>query len=551
MKVHQIALPVVFTLGVTWAPACSTDDEPSDGELGASCSLGKDECEDALECTEGEDGDGRCTYAAGELCDPDDDVSNGGCALTAVCQGTSGDAGDDAARCRILEGEECVEGEAYCADALTCAELESGGHRCFAPVVLRGDVSDTTTNEGIEAAHVIAIDEEGSAATSVAITDASGEYQLEVPALREDDGSPIATTFTLRASAQDYQAFPFGVRVALPIEVDQAESEDDVYVVDNALTAVGLIPLPAAMRHFISGRIAPHDDRESNLTGVLLVAKGEAGAFSATSDDQGQFTIFNVVDGDYEVRAYAADLQVMPEPVSVDAAPVTDVVLDEDDRDTVSVSGNIQIVNAPGGSLTSVILVVEDTFDAEAATGEVPRGLRAPRTGTPDIDGNFTIEGVPDGNYVVLAAYENDDLVRDPDENISGTDFVYISVSADDGDQTTDGSFKVTEALAVFSPGAEQPEAVSGAPELRWADDSSEDYYEVRVFDALGNEVWGIPDVPGVSGSSEVTVQYDGPLDAGMYYQFRVRSWRQSGNQDPSPISATEDLRGVFYRPAE
>jgi hypothetical protein len=57
--------------------------------------------------------------------------------------------------------------------------------------------------------------------------------------------------------------------------------------------------------------------------------------------------------------------------------------------------------------------------------------------------------------------------------------------------------------------------------------------------------------VPSVSGGSEVTLEYGGPLDPGMYYQFRVSSWSQSGNQDPKAISMTEDLRGVFFAPAD
>jgi hypothetical protein len=43
---------------------------------------------------------------------------------------------------------------------------------------------------------------------------------------------------------------------------------------------------------------------------------------------------------------------------------------------------------------------------------------------------------------------------------------------------------------------------------------------------------------------------YEGPLETGMYYQFRVKSWRQPGNGDAAPISAIEDLRGVFFKPA-
>jgi len=211
---------------------------------------------------------------------------------------------------------------------------------------------------------------------------------------------------------------------------------------------------------------------------------------------------------------------------------------------------NIQIVNAPGGSVTSVILVVEDTFDANVARGEVPRGLRAPRSGAPNVSGDFVIEDVPAGTYVVLAAYENDDLVRDPDTSIGGTSFVTIEVSADQEQADLPASFKVTEALQVVSPGADAPEAVDAKPTLTWADDSSEEWYEVRVFDAFGNEVWNDLMVPSVSGNKQVTLDYEGPLDSGMYYQFRVSSWSESGNGEAAPLSNTEDLRGVFFLPA-
>jgi hypothetical protein len=86
---------------------------------------------------------------------------------------------------------------------------------------------------------------------------------------------------------------------------------------------------------------------------------------------------------------------------------------------------------------------------------------------------------------------------------------------------------------------------------LTWVDDSSESWYDVRVYDALGNEVWTALMLAPVSGSVNASVQYEGPLDPGMYYQFRVSSWRQPGMGDAAPISTTEDLRGVFFMPAE
>ena len=183
----------------------------------------------------------------------------------------------------------------------------------------------------------------------------------------------------------------------------------------------------------------------------------------------------------------------------------------------------------------------------EAFVGRAP-GLRAPRTGPVSISGEWTIGGVPDGSYVVLAAFENDLLVRDPDQLIAGTTFVTLDLPQASPDVTLADAFKVTEALAVVSPGAERPEAVTSAPTLEWADDSSEDHYEVVVYDAYGNLAWEDLMVPGVSGSATVTVDYGGPLEPGMYYQFRATSIRTTGGgMSMTPISATEDLLGVFF----
>jgi len=102
-------------------------------------------------------------------------------------------------------------------------------------------------------------------------------------------------------------------------------------------------------------------------------------------------------------------------------------------------------------------------------------------------------------------------------------------------------SFKVTGSLNVGSPDAEAE--VTGTPSFVWGDDSGENHYEVRVFDAYGNKVWEKLDVPGVSGDKNVTVGYGGPqLESGLLYQFRAVSIKKGG----SPIAITEDLRGVF-----
>ncbi len=91
--------------------------------------------------------------------------------------------------------------------------------------------------------------------------------------------------------------------------------------------------------------------------------------------------------------------------------------------------GSVNIVNPGDGDNTTVVLVPVSTFSSTFVKGEVPPGLRAPKQpAPPSIKGAFTITGVPDGYYVVLAAFENDFLVRDPDTSIAGTDLVYQHV---------------------------------------------------------------------------------------------------------------------------
>jgi hypothetical protein len=148
---------------------------------------------------------------------------------------------------------------------------------------------------------------------------------------------------------------------------------------------------------------------------------------------------------------------------------------------------------------------------------------------------------------VVLAAFENDDLVRDPDESIGGTQIVHIEVPDSNMGNTITIStgFKVTEALAVVSPGKDAPEQVtSPTPTFIWADDSSEKAYEVIVRDAYGELIWS-DEIDGVSGSATVEHIYAGPaLEEGMYYQFKATSKNESGGDS---LSTTEDLRGVFF----
>lgn len=411
---------------------------------------------------------------------------------------------------------------------------------CFAPVELRGRVIDLASHAGIAGARVVAVDVNGAAASGVALSAADGSYALQVPAQRAADGAPGALPVTLRADAAGYQSFPGTIRQPLPIDVAGAVAMNGSYVVQSSLTDVGLLA-HAGGTGAIHGRVEVADDHP----GVLVVAEAAGHGTAVIAARDGDYAIFNLDAGHYTVTAYARGHVYAPAEVDVAGSARLDLALAT--TAPGAMTGQIDIVNGGTGRGTSVVAFVESTFDPVTGRGAPPPGLRAPSSGPPSITGAFTIDGVPPGRYVVVAAFENDDLVRDPDHCIAGTADVHVQVAA--GQSAAIGTaFKVTGALAVTAPGAAQAEAVTAAPVLTWVDDSSEDHYVVEVFDAFGQRVWNTT-IPGVSGGTP-SVTYGGPMTPGMYYQFRVTSTKtQGGNGGTCELSRTEDLRGVFYVP--
>ena len=441
----------------------------------------------------------------------------------------------------------CVIGAADgCDDGLICEEVMGGEPACFAPLFVRGRVLDARTLRGIAGARVLAVDANGAARSTVVESAADGAYSLPVPAQRSSDGAPLDAQVTLRADAAGYQSFPTAPRTALPVELDAAaRGADGVLAVENAATDIALIEragLPASAAR-VEGTVVADDPG-----GVLVIAEqGGRAVGTATTADDGSFVLFDVPAGDTHIAGYRSGLDVGAVELTVVAPLTTGVSLGAVDGALTTVSGRVEIVNASGIGDTSVILVVESTFDEAVARGIAPPGLRAY-----PVNGPFSITGVAPGRYVVLAAFENDRLVRDPDQSIAGTDIVHIEVTAGQGSLAIPDSFKVTGALEVVSPGATGVEVISDAsPTLVWRDDSSEDGYEIRIYDAFGTLLHEDTAVPRVTGSP--TVEYawtTASLEPGMLYQFRVLSF-QDGRDGRTYISASEDLLGAFeFRPA-
>lgn len=432
-----------------------------------------------------------------------------------------------------------------CDGTLVCEQLGESRFTCLPPIVVAGRVFGALDAQPIANATVVGIDANGAARTRVARSGSDGRYELPVSVKRKDDGTPIEDAITLRVGAADHQPFPRAPRTALPIQLAAAVAnttmEPRTYRVENAATDVSLLQLPPAQR---GGATVTGSVSGTRRDGVLVLAVRDGRAqSSAISDRDGAFVLFNVAPGSVVLEGYRSGVALTAQPVEVPAAGLTNVALAASSAKLATVNGNLSIVNATGGLTTSVILVVASTFDENLVRGEAPLGLRVA-----NVSGAFQFVDVPPGRYRVLAGFENDQLVRDPDTGIGGTAVVSVDVGDSGAPITLSEGFKVTAALAVVAPGAQMVEEIPAAPAtLTWADDSSEDGYELRVYDALGALVHEDKQVARVTGAPTVSYTLNGAASftPGMLYQFRVYSFRerQSGR---TYISSSEDLRGVF-----
>jgi hypothetical protein len=459
-----------------------------------------------------------------------------------LCLVGCGDDEEEAAKpCDPVANVGCEEGQ-------VCELVQEGEPACFAPLTIAGRVIDLADEAGVEGAHIVALDINGAARSEVAVSDGDGNYAIRLPAERDSDGNPLGDPFTLHASAPGYATFPEPPRQSLPIDLDEAAEAEGRLAIESSATIIGLLALGSdAGDGRIAGSIA-HDLG----AGALVLAVVDGIAVSRTiADLDGAFVLFNVPAGDVSVEAYLAGLNIEPESVSLGAGAAEEgVELQASTEGLSTVSGSVNIVNAEGGLTTSVILALEATFNDDVKRGIAPGGLRAA-----EISGAFMIEGVAPGNYVALAAFENDELVRDPDEGIGGTEIVHLVVDGNEPEIALEQSFKVTQALEVTSPApSDELEVMEPGtdPTFAWVDDSSEDGYEVRIYDAFGRMVHEALDVPRVTGSGEVTYTWAGAeLEPGMIYQMRAWSFREDrAGGERSYISATEDLRGVFLSQA-
>ncbi len=449
-----------------------------------------------------------------------------------------------------------------CASGLVCETVPGGQPTCFAPLVVAGRVFDlanpAAASNGVVGARVVAFDANRAPASKVTTSAASGAYQLRVPWPRNADGSPVAGSITLRADASGFQTFPSGLRLALPVDVASAVKGATSWTLQSVQTDLGLIALAStANLASIHGTVAAPPGGGGVLVVAAPTGSTQAGVgFTGVADTDGSYAVFNLPASaapgtGYDVEAYTAGANYTPGTAALTPGADVAVNLALGNTATATATGSVDITgqNLPPSPSTSVILVVESTFDAGLGRGEAPPGLRV--GGITTLANGFSIPGVPDGTYVVLAAFENDGLVRDV-SGIGGTVPVVAVVS---GGAVTSCSntchFKVTGAVTLDAPFTAPYDttpwpATSATPTFSWSAYPSADTYVVSVVDAFGTQALAPTTLPKATTSFTYPSSGAAPLVSGMYYQFRVEVTQLGVT---GPASQSEGLKGVFSLP--
>jgi hypothetical protein len=455
-----------------------------------------------------------------------------------------------------------------------CENVAGGAPACFDPVYVAGRVYDLATTNGIVGARVVGQDVNGAPVSSVALSTTGGAYQFKVgmAVTRNADGSPASGTVALRVDAKGYATFPSGLRVALPIALTSATHGTGRWTVQTSLTDVGLQAIAGAPAGEIDGTV-----QLPASGGVLVVAECGGVAYTAVPGSDGTYKIFNVPDGTCSVTAYAKGVNYTPVAVTMTAGVPSPATADlvKSAVPTATVSGNVNFVSKTDWPTTSVLLVVASTYDAARARGISPPGLKASNVSN---GSNWTITGIPNGHYRVLAAFETDYIVRDTSKT-GGTEVLEFQVL--NGvpylmDGTTSaaslGSFKVTGAVRLEAPIADTTGAcstlstlpadpgtlpvggcttTSTSPTFAWEAYPSTTYYEVTVVDETGVTVWDAqasasPVAYGATtGNVTSTTTPAQTLTVGSTYQVRLNAYQTQGTIT-SWLSASEDLLGVF-----
>ena len=395
---------------------------------------------------------------------------------------------------------------------------------------LTGTVTDAANASTLSDVLVVVFDANTNSPTGSSVTtDSEGDYSVEL-----EPGS-----YFVKASKQGYEKSPPAAVTPISFDISVGvETTKDIEMFESSISNGG----------WITGKVL---EGGNAVSGALVVANdGSGNGYSSVSDDEGNYSIFNVPAGSYSVNAWLAGFNGNEVTASVsNGTEISGVDISGPSDATGSVTGQITFL-ATGNIEVDVALT-------HPATGETIPGLSTVTTSQ-----QYDIANVPNGTYLARASYNNDGIVMDPDWIVkNGEPYVTVDGGA------VERPFSVTNSVTVNSPSNEATSIIpvsvaSTTPTFEWTSYSSASDYVIEVTDGNGTVVWGgftgdyesknvIIDASSTSityGDASVTVAGPNePLVSGKTYRWRVYASKDDNSTGGwELISVSEDQRGLF-----
>ena len=405
------------------------------------------------------------------------------------------------------------------------------------PTVLEVVVRSSADSSLVANSNVVLFQAETNEAVLRGMTDANGIVRFDVE----------VGNYFLNISAQGYNSVPPENIAPIPFFVASEDTTVEgilLNVLENAGSA-----------GYVQGFVAPA------VNNFLILAESQTNQdkYATVSGPDGFFILYNLPYATYDMDALKSGFEM--------DAPVTASISAQAEVDTVSIAVSEYLGSMLKGSVT-FLASENSTVDItllDPETRAVIPGLSV----LSDVSGlGYSIESIPDGDYIAWASLKNDGYVIDPNwlfKNPGGLD---ISFTTSD---SLELPFSVTGAITILSPTNPADStyafmADSQVPTFTWMPYSSAKEYFIEVKDHSGNVLWGGFSANGIAnhgfiGADATSAIYNfdnqpgtPALEPGKIYQWKL--WADKGSPGATGfvdelISSSEDLRGIFQVPED
>jgi hypothetical protein len=399
---------------------------------------------------------------------------------------------------------------------------------------LKGIIKDATTLSPIESVSVVVFNADNNSPIGQTLkTNASGEFSADL----------APGNYFVKLSRQGYYPVPPPSLDAVPFAISLGQiTQSDAQ----------MFPASTANTGWIVGKVS---SGRTAVQGALVVATDGQNktAFSTSSDQNGDYSIYNVPAGTFNVQAYLASYNSSVVAASVTTGNATaGINIDLQKTASAILTGNIRNLSIDNKDVDITLV--------HPITKETIPGLT-----TTSINLAYSLGNIPNGTFIARASYKNDMRVMDPDR-ITKFGEPTIAVSAGTCSPST-LTFDVTGPVTLNGPtnplSSTVPVSASTRPTFSWTAYPSTSDYVIEVMDAsTGQIVWGGFDKSGplpvkkiIIPSSQTSITYNSnsqatisDLGPGKIYRWRIYASKNDVTQSTgwSLISTSEDQVGLI-----